>query len=246
MSARTAKTHRVVAKLHKWLVLLVGLQIVLWIAGGFVMSFFDIEKVRGTQNQAGQDPSNFTNETPLVAPGIILKRYGIEANVISIKTMLGEPVYEIGLGGKRKVYSAETGELLSPISKETAIALAQADFLPEAAIKSVMLLEDYEFKQAYEYRGGPLPAWRINFDDRDNTHIYVSADLGRVAARRNSTWRLFDFFWMLHIMDYSERDDFNHPLLIIAALTALIAVTSGVVLIFFRFRKNDFRWMTRS
>ena len=41
---------------------------------------------------------------------------------------------------------------------------------------------------------------------------------------------MFDFFWMLHIMDFDEREDFNHPLLQIAAALGLIIALSGVVL----------------
>ena len=50
-------------------------------------------------------------------------------------------------------------------------------------------------------------------------------------ARRNDWWRLFDVVWMLHIMDYDTRDDFNHPLLIVSAATALLFALSGVVLL---------------
>ena len=34
-------------RIHKWLALIVGIQIILWIVGGFGMAVLDIEKVRG-------------------------------------------------------------------------------------------------------------------------------------------------------------------------------------------------------
>ena len=34
-------------RIHKWVALIVGLQIVLWVAGGVVMSVIPIEQVRG-------------------------------------------------------------------------------------------------------------------------------------------------------------------------------------------------------
>ena len=64
-----------------------------------------------------------------------------------------------------------------------------------------------------------------------------------MLARRTTRWRVFDFLWMLHIMDYDEREDFNHPLLVSASLIALLAALSGVGLYFFRFRKRDFKWI---
>ncbi len=93
-----------------------------------------------------------------------------------------------------------------------------------------------------EYRG-PLPVWRVVMGDDEDTRIYVSPLTGDVIARRNATWRLYDFFWMLHIMDYENRTDFNNPLVIFASILALVATISGIWLIFYRFARRDFRWL---
>jgi hypothetical protein len=60
--------------------------------------------------------------------------------------------------------------------------------------------------------------------------LYVSAERGRVEARRNRTWRWFDWLWMLHIMDYDARSDFNHLLLQAASVLGLVTVASGFAL----------------
>ena len=39
-------------RIHKWLALLVGIQIILWIAGGVVMSVLPLREVRGEHNMA--------------------------------------------------------------------------------------------------------------------------------------------------------------------------------------------------
>ena len=52
---------------------------------------------------------------------------------------------------------------------------------------------------------------------------------GELLARRTARWRLFDFLWMLHIMDYDAREDFNHPLLQAAAILGFLVALSGVV-----------------
>ena len=36
---------------------------------------------------------------------------------------------------------------------------------------------------------------------------------GELVTRRHELWRVFDFVWMLHIMDYDTREDVNNPLL---------------------------------
>ena len=94
-----------------------------------------------------------------------------------------------------------------------------------------------------EYRG-PLPVWQVVMGDAEDTRLYISPATGDVIARRNDTWRLYDFFWMLHIMDYENRTNFNNPLVITASIAALIASISGIWLIFYRFGRRDFRWLS--
>ena len=85
--------------------------------------------------------------------------------------------------------------------------------------------------------------WRVNFSDRANTSIYISASTGEILERRNSFWRVRDFFWMLHIMDYPGRKDFNHPLIITVALIAIWLGISGFLLLFGSFSRSDFSFL---
>ena len=85
--------------------------------------------------------------------------------------------------------------------------------------------------------------WRVDFADADGMSIYVSEATGRVVERRSDTWRLFDIFWMLHTMDYTGRDDFNHPLIIALAFGTLWLAATGVYLVSKSFRRADFRWV---
>ncbi|BDT59185.1 hypothetical protein MasN3_26790 [Massilia varians] len=91
-----------------------------------------------------------------------------------------------------------------------------------------------------EARAHKEPVWRVDFDDPDETSIYVSSRSGVVLEHRNSTWRLFDLFWMLHIMDYSERTNFNNPLLISNAIGGLWMALTGVWLLFSSLRLAEF------
>ncbi len=87
-----------------------------------------------------------------------------------------------------------------------------------------------EAEAGSEYRERPLPAYRVSFDDSFGTRLYVSVERGLVTARRNDRWRWFDFLWMLHIMDYQSRDNFNSSLLQIVSALGLVTVLSGFVL----------------
>ena len=77
-------------------------------------------------------------------------------------------------------------------------------------------------------------------DADESPTFYISTDSGELMSVRNTRWRIFDFVWMLHIMDYEERDDFNRSLLIIAASLALLFTLSGGYLVVKSFKKKDF------
>ena len=107
--------------------------------------------------------------------------------------------------------------------------MAEQDFVGEGEIIALDLLEN----PPAEYRGA-LPVWRAQFDDRDATRLYVSPNSGEVVSRRNRVWRIYDFFWMLHIMDYEERENFNNPLLRAFAIASLLFVLTGAGLVLTR------------
>ena len=81
-----------------------------------------------------------------------------------------------------------------------------------------------------EIRGRALPVWKVAFAQPESLNLYLDPWTGEILARRTDRWRVFDFFWMLHIMDFEARDNFSHPLLQIAAALGLIIALSGVVL----------------
>lgn len=229
--------HKWIARTHKWIGLLLGLQLLAWTAGGVVMTWMPINEVRGRHNAAEQAAVVLPMEGQLLAPHELAA--GASPLKVSYHSLLGRPVALISLdNGQQELRDAQTGTLMSPVSKDMATAVAVADFAPDVAIETVTLIE----KPVLDFRG-PFPAWQIAFTDEENTNIYVSASDARVVARRTDRWRLFDFFWMLHIMDYDERDDINNPLLIVTAGCALLFALSGFFLLFFRFYRRDFNFI---
>jgi hypothetical protein len=84
----------------------------------------------------------------------------------------------------------------------------------------------------HEYRGKPLPAYAIHFDHPEKITAYVSAKNGKFQRVRHSSWRIFDFLWMGHTMDYNGRDNFNNILLRVFSLFGALTVLSGFSLWF--------------
>lgn len=213
-------------KFHKWLGLIIGIQVLFWAAGGFVMTFFDIEEVRGEHTMAQQAPFTLNGEVAISA-NQALQQIDFTPESMTLKGLLGNPVWVAQSQDKQAVIDATTGQKLTPVVESMARQVALADFSGEGELAELNLLTE----ELGEVRGKGLPIWQAQFNDSDNTRVYISPQSGEVIARRNDTWRVFDFFWMLHIMDYKNRTDFNHPLVVFAALLALFMTLSGLYLV---------------
>lgn len=213
-------------RLHKWAALIIGLQVLAWVAGGLVMSAIPIEQVRGEHNISEQTAE--LDLTGVLAPQDAAAMAGITPSTVELRPWLGRSVYEFGRDEEASlIVDAVSGETLSPIDEATAIAVARSDYAGEAEIDSVTFFPE----PTWESRR-PGPSWRVDLADGEGTRLYVSAATGEVIARRNDVWRVYDFFWMLHIMDYDERSNFNHPLLILSSLFALGMSLFGFILLF--------------
>jgi uncharacterized iron-regulated membrane protein len=136
------------------------------------------------------------------------------------------PVYRCKVGDSRARFDAHTGNEIA-VDEAEAIAVARRDQPGAPLARSVVRIEH---DADVEYRGKPLPAWRVTLADDGGTVVYVDALTAEVTARRNHVWRIYDFLWSLHIMDYREHETFKHPLLIVAASLGVLTVLSGAVL----------------
>jgi hypothetical protein len=121
-------------------------------------------------------------------------------------------------------------QAISPISRERAIAIARGHIALDSAPSAVERVTTHE----PEYHGA-LPAWRVRFPEHGMA-VYVADNTGAVTARRSDLWRIYDTLWALHIMDWQNHENFNHPLIIIVAWLTLLSVIAGIALIPYRFR----------
>ena len=103
---------------------------------------------------------------------------------------------------------AQTGDIRKGITKEEAIKIAAESFVGEPQIKDAKFIT--AVSKHNEYRQKPLPAWKVTFNHPTNTNVYVAAATGKIETFRNNRWRIFDFLWMFHTMDYEGRDNINN------------------------------------
>lgn len=230
--------HISISKIHKWVGLLLGIQLLFWTVGGLIMTWIPIEQVRGQHKVVEHKALPLSTEN-LMSISDLGELSDIPVLEVRYYHLMGTPVARLLLqDGSKQILDATTGAPITPISANMATTIASDDFAPNAAVKSVSEINE----ASPDYRG-PFPVWRIDFDDAENSTIYVSPTEARVVARRSSVWRFYDFFWMLHIMDYDKRHNFNNPLVMATSLFAVLFALSGFVLLYFRLHRRDFNFL---
>lgn len=219
-------------QLHKWTALIVGLQVLAWMVSGLYMTFIPIETVRSEHNIRKAEPRDL-RETPVRGmPVEAVRALGGPVTRLELVDVDGRLSWRADISGKpAALIDDASGQVISPLGEEAARRIAEADFAGQGRIAAARLIEA---DPPIEFRGD-LPVWQLSFDDADSTNLYVSPASGRVVARRSSTWRVYDFLWSLHIMDYRDRDNFNNWLVVISAAVALAMTVSGMVILAYRF-----------
>ena len=222
--------------LHNWLGLLLVVQITLWFLSGLVMAVLPIEQVRG-EHLRQLVSTNW--QQAQVSPQQILRRHSTTA-ILSLSqrltwqnnTLIATPVYLVNDSGIMQRYNAQTGAALPELAEQDIRQLGQAQYQGDGQLTSAVLLDHLP----QEVQQLPAPLWQLQFADSDNSRFYLDPATGSVLRVRTDNWRWFDFFWMLHIMDYQDRSNFNSPLLIAFSASALLFTLSGMVLLWQRFR----------
>jgi len=213
---------------HLWLSLLLSVQLLAWFGSGLVMSILPIDEVHGDHLRAPIPHINWQLAT--LSPA----QLSVQSGMLSIRQRGDMPVYQLHQGSKIQFFSALDGNELSPLTEPELRTLAQAAYSGSGSLQHAQLIKELPL----EARGLPTPVWQVQFKDTDNTVFYLEPTLGQLLRVRSDNWRIFDFVWMLHIMDYDQRDNFNHALLIASSALALLFTLSGLVLLVFTLRRK--------
>lgn len=205
-----------------------------WAVGGLYFSWMDIDEIHGDHLVNFRD-KGVVIQNDLLSPDKALELANIDKSKIenlSLVTVLDENYYRITLDDNFKLINAKTGMVRKPISKEEAVNYAKEIFKPNNDVSSVHYVTKENIADHLQYRGGPLPAWAISFNHDSNSVIYISANKGTFERIRSQNWRIFDFLFMLHILDFDQRDNFNNVLLRGFSILSLITIFSGFILFY--------------
>ncbi len=215
------KTAKWIRKSHRYVGIFLGIQFLMWTTSGLYFSWTDIDEIHGDHfRNMEYQPQAFSG---LIAPSQLNLKEGIKS--IEIRDIKGAPYYWIN---KKRLFNAVDGSPKPSISEEEALDVAGKYMKDGLEISNVSLIE--KTGKHHEYRERLLPAYVITYETDENLKAYVSAIDGKFQTVRHRDWRIFDFLWMTHTMDYEGRDDFNTTVLRAFSLMGLITVLSGFVL----------------
>ena len=157
-----------------------------------------------------------------------------KADSIKLAGHLQQPVYIAKTKGGDLLFDAASARRLAPPSRDQIEQLADRYFTGPEKLERLSLITSIPG----EIRGRKPPLWRADFDGWNKPTLYLSPATGELVSRRHELWRAFDFVWMLHIMDYDERENVNNWLLRGFTWLALATALSGAWLLWFAFPRR--------
>ena len=200
------KTKKFIRTFHRYLSIFVSIQLLLWTISGIYFAYNKIELIRGEQYRLPVD---------------------VEYRIFD---RLGVSIIEKNDNGNKTYETYPDGAKVEPLTKDEALLIASKKTSLNP-IDGILINETYK---GAEFRGRDLPIFKVQTDTEDNINIYINPLTGDISAIRSDSWRLWDLFWALHIMDYQDRDNINNLLLKILSILALMTSISGIVLFFIK------------
>ncbi len=227
--------HFYIRRIHRYLGILLGLQFLLWTISGLYFSWTNIDEIHGDFEH--RHPPHLATSLNFISPSFVINQLPQKAdsiNQVQLINILQKPFYSISYYNGNTLHTiladAQTGLIRKSINKEEALKIAAESFADIPTVESINYITSVSKND--EYREKPLPAWKISFQNRANTHVYVSSLTGKVETLRNNKWRTFDLLWMFHTMDYNGRDDINNWVLRAFSIFGIVTVLSGFTLFF--------------
>ena len=205
---------------HRRLAVITAIQLLLWTVSGIYFAFIDITMVRGEPHLLAPttqsiDLAEF--DFPVASTSQILIKPRLPGELV-----VGVADPESGL----TEWLGADGQPVVPLTPEQAVSLVSS--------KTDITVDVTEWvttaAEAAEYRGRQLPLWRAYSEENPSLRVYIDPRSGDIVAIRNLAWRAWDFLWMLHIMDYDDRDDIGTWLLKLFSVLALLTAIAGIAL----------------
>ena len=219
-------------KYHKWIMAFIGVQFLFWSISGLYMVSMDIHHIHGETLVKNQHQTLELSKVNFAIASLVDDFP--EATNISLGKLLDKQVYRFTNGDEGKVaVDANTGDMIPPIDEVMASKIGKYHYAGSGQVASVRLMTS-PLDMPAELSPKHLPFWQVKFDELATPTLYVSEHTGTVVAKRHDFWRLFDWMWRFHIMDYDDGENVSNWFLFLVATFGLLAALSGATLTYYR------------
>lgn len=214
---------------HRWLGYLVALQVLAWVLGGALFAWLPFQAwVKSAASVSKPSLSLPADWAQALARSPLA---GQPVQALSAVATASGPAFKLRTAQGEQWLLASGGPLPAPTADDIG-RFATSLYKGPGPLQAVERLAQVptQWLMVREL-GAKRDVWVARFDDGLQTRLYFSGAQGEFITARSDAWVLYDFFWRLHVMDYSEGEDFNHPLIKGASLLALGLVLTGLVML---------------
>lgn len=212
---------------HRWLGWIAGLQVLVWVTSGVLFAWLPFEPwVKG-----GEVLHRPVLALAALPPGLEDLDPARVTALAAVATPRGT-AWRVALQGERRpAYRLVSGGAWVEPDVEAVRAFARTLVHGAGEPVAVERLAEVPARLGIvQETGGRGDLWRVRYADGLGTRLYLDGRGGDFVALRNEAWVWYDFFWRLHIMDYTGGEDFNNFLLRTASVLSWGLVGVGAVL----------------
>lgn len=216
-------------KWHRWLATISSAFFLFWLLSGILMI-----SPRVPNSNSGQSSKIITDySTATLSPSQALKKLETtigevpQVRAIQLHKILDLIVYEMILkNGRSHLMNAQTGEEIT-IDAPMSAQIARS----QGSDNSQVMNTEYLTNHTSDYSWGPLPAYRVSFDDTGKTIAYVSVANGAITQShlfqriRATLESLHDFGPLGY---FGQSNGVRKILLMLVSLVGVGAVCTGI------------------
>ncbi|GAA0852117.1 2Fe-2S iron-sulfur cluster-binding protein [Aliiglaciecola litoralis] len=216
-------------RIHKWVALIVFVQLLIWLISGFLLGKLDHTLASGRTTFTLTPQAEKAKAQPAYNIQALLRRYP-ETTEVKLVYLLGKPLYQLVFQKTLHSYQAandllidaKTGKIFI-LNAQSASEIAMLSYKEQATVSDVEYLEPPIEELTREQN----PVWRVSLTDSLNTSIFVRAKDAKIITHVNDETRWRDLLLMLHFMDYAQTGSFNNVIIQFFALATLLLSGTG-------------------
>lgn len=228
---------------HRWLGIALGIMFLIWSVSGIILMYYGIPHLNAGERLDRLRPLDLSTAT--VAPAEAAEHAPGSPFRLRISMHGGRPVYRINTGrvfGRWTVVYADTGELLTPLDPQSALAWL-GDTIPEARqtmTHELLMTAPDTFTRSPALQTH-MPMHRIALNDSAGTKYYVSANSGEAVMKTDRISRLLGVSgYFLHTLFFFRQQPWwsalLHSLSWLGLAMCVLGVAVGVLRVGIRAR----------